>query len=118
MNQRDLFRFIRLCFWDAMKEFIGLAYKSFDPNVCIGAVTIAALKAATENEQIKEKFLAEPIEKGLSIIWFVSCLSCEKENDVEVILENDQPGKPIVCPECGGNNIDVILKGVIEVGSA
>lgn len=112
MTNKDLMRLVRTCFWDSMKDFISLAHRP--PGGHGENITVAALKSAAENDDIKKSFLEETKGEGLKIIWFVRCYECKEDNDVEVILDNDNPGKPTVCPKCGETNIEIVLKGVIE----
>ena len=114
MNTKDLWRFFRSCFWEAMYDFIVLSYRPPGMDKLKDSDAWQGFNAVLEDDDCKKKFLKEPKEHGLQIIWFVRCYSCEKDMDVKIILENDQPGQPIVCPDCDGKNIDVILKGVVE----
>jgi len=114
MTNEELLRMVRKCFWDSMRDFISIAYRPPGRDKLKDSDTWQGFNAVLEDGDCEKKFFTERKKQGLKIIWFVRCYDCEEDNDVEVILRDDNPGKPDGCPKCGGKNIDIVLKGVLE----
>ena len=81
---------------------------------CYSLCLVIRTRIRNHDEECGKKFMAEKKEKGLKITWLVRCHDCEEDNDIETILSNDNPGRPIACPKCEGKSVDIILKGVME----